>query len=343
MTNSLAEKGTIRASSLTGFTDLVDRLGANSSDLLREHGVDPEELNNPDNVLYYGAVAGVIENAARRLECPDFGLRLAEQQDMMILGQLTVMALNKPTVGSALDTIEQFIDYYAAGFIVRLRRDWQPGKALLELVIRTQMENPRQVYELSLGVAYNIMRMLSGDTFHANSVLVRTDSPLPQQRYWRFFHAPVMLTQEVNGLLFDSNYLDKKINRNNPHLRDLVAHHIGGVVGSPPDNLKYRVETTIRRLLATHRSSLKNVAHRLGMTPDELTEALEEVSVDFDEIRDRIRRERADAYLREEQIPIDQVAAMLGFDGKDELAGACRRWFNTSPLERRHYLRKQDR
>ncbi|WP_193164490.1 AraC family transcriptional regulator [Microbulbifer hainanensis] len=341
MTASLAEKGTIRASSLTGFIDLVDRLGGDSTELLRENGIEPEELDNPDNVLHYSAVAGVIEESACRLQCPDFGLRLAEQQDLMILGQLAIMALNKPTVGSALDTIAQFINYYAAGLIVQLRHGWQPDKVLLELVINTSMENPRQVYELSVGVAYKIMRILSGDTFHANSVLVRTDSPLEQKRYWRFFHAPVALTQEVNGLLFDNGYLDKKIDINNPHLRDLVAHHIGGVVGTPPDSLRYRVETAIRRLLSTHRSTLKNVAQQLGMTPDELSTALQLEPIDFETLRDRIRRERADAYLCEEQIPIDQVAAMLGFDGKHELAEACRRWFDVSPLERRHHLRKQ--
>ena len=76
------------------------------------------------------------------------------------------------------------------------------------------------------------------------------------------------------------------------------------------------------------------------MTTEEFAQSLREESVEFEELLDRIRRERADAYLGEMEIPMQQVASLLGFNGNDELAQACRRWFGSAPLERRHKLTK---
>ena len=173
-----ANKSTIRASSLTGFTDLVQRLDGDPDELLSRFDIEPNELQNPDNVLSSEAVAGVVEEAARQLDCPDFGLRLAEHQDLMILGQLAILALNAPDVGSALDSISQHINYYAFGFKVDLQRDYEPGKSRLALDLKPRSStNPRHLFELTLGVANNALRMLSNDTFQADVVLLMTDSP----------------------------------------------------------------------------------------------------------------------------------------------------------------------
>ena len=58
---------------------------------------------------------------------------------------------------------------------------------------------------------------------------------------------------------------------------------------------------------------------------------MSEQGLHFEDIVDRLRRERASEYLPYSAIPLAQVAALLGYSDQTALTRACRRWFGESP------------
>jgi transcriptional regulator GlxA family with amidase domain len=52
-------------------------------------------------------------------------------------------------------------------------------------------------------------------------------------------------------------------------------------------------------------------------------------------------REEAERYLRDTDMPLGQLAALLGYSEQSVLTRACRRWFGTSATAQRQVLRER--
>ncbi len=72
----------VQAQSLRGYQELVGDLGGNPTRLLRQAGIDPAALNRLTAFIGFEALTELLERSAAELHCPDFGLRLAQRQDM---------------------------------------------------------------------------------------------------------------------------------------------------------------------------------------------------------------------------------------------------------------------
>jgi hypothetical protein len=80
----------IRAASLRGFVPLVQTLGEHPAALLARHGLAEADLSSDDSLISTTSHDLLLDAAAGELRCPDLGLRLAESQDLSILGPLDV-------------------------------------------------------------------------------------------------------------------------------------------------------------------------------------------------------------------------------------------------------------
>src|SRR3546814_11508289 len=88
----------VRASGLRGYSALMHQLGADPERLLRRYRIDPELLRDDDALLPLRATAQLFEDSATITECADFGMRLADQQDISVLGPLAPAMPPAPTV-----------------------------------------------------------------------------------------------------------------------------------------------------------------------------------------------------------------------------------------------------
>src|ERR1700741_330602 len=70
----------LHVDALRFFPQLVRQLGGDPEALVRRVGIDPAIFSRRSPSLGFRAVAGVLELAARELDRPDFGMRLATLQ-----------------------------------------------------------------------------------------------------------------------------------------------------------------------------------------------------------------------------------------------------------------------
>lgn len=334
--------GMIRASTLVGFMDLVYSLGKDPYTMAEQCGIGVEEANNTDAILRFDTVSALIALAEEETEKEDFAIRLAEKQDLMVLGQLAIASLSYETVGKAVEKILQFLPYYNSNIDIHVHEDAAQGHLRMEFHMRHIPPNARQIYELTLGLANNCLKTLAGENFHPIEVWLSDPSPIPQKRYWRLFNAPVKKEQACNALIFPKTVFSQPINRQDPAQKDKVSHYIVNIVGtSAPQGFSYRVEQVIRRFLPTPYCDIKRIARELGESPIELENKLTLENSSFDSILDHVRISRVDDYLASDDVPLREVAALLGFQNEEELAIACLEWFECSPLNRRHQLVKE--
>lgn len=327
-----------RTTSLTGFYELITRLNGNPDALLERFNIDPGKVKTLDGVLPYRTKINLVEEAARQLNCPDFGLRLAQEQDLLMLGPVAAIALNAPTVGDALENIIQYLHYHTPGIRTALDRERSADLAYLKFDLNHRLANHRQNLEQVAGFANNTLKVLYGSDFRAKSILMRADSPLPHGRYEHYFEAPVHFGSECDALVLTTAQLHRKIDQANPLLHSLLDQYISDAMLDNPLEVKQQVEQLIHRLLPIQRCNLQTVASQLGLHKRTLQRRLAERGVIFEEFLDTIRRQRAEKYLAEAEMPMTQIAALIGYREQSSFNRACRRWFGTTPLNVRREL-----
>lgn len=330
----------IKTTSLTGFPELVRDLGGDPDQLLRQMQIDPRQLDNSGAVIPYRAMINLLEHCAEQLDCVDFGLRLAERQSLMILGPLAVVGQNARNVGEGIQAINRFLHTYSPGLLVYLDCDSDPGHPHLVYELRLRPA-PRQtqIIELSLGVMFKAVQMLHGPGFRPHAVLSRTQARLPQHRYQRFFGARTCFGQAHNALVLLPEQLAKPIDQHNRQLHDTMMEYVSSLGASNPLQVHNQVEAAIRRLLPTQRCALPLIAEQLGMRERSLQRRLAEQGQVFEDMVERARRELAELYLAEAQMPMAQIAGLLGYHEQSSFNRACRRWYGLSPRQRRVQLR----
>jgi hypothetical protein len=104
----------VRAQSLRGYRDLVADLGGDPEQLLHDAGLDPSALDQLTAFISFERSIDLLERSATELACADFGLRLAERQDLGILGTLAVGMRYSATVGEALACAAEYLPVHNA-------------------------------------------------------------------------------------------------------------------------------------------------------------------------------------------------------------------------------------
>ncbi|WP_187672597.1 AraC family transcriptional regulator [Zestomonas carbonaria] len=331
----------IRTTSFAGFRELVDSLGGDHALLLERFRIKPELIDEEDARVPLRSLVGLLESAAQELDCPDFGLRMAEYQNLQVLGPIAVIARNAVTAGHALAEIVRFIGYHSSGVQLDLdRSEPQAPRLLIGLRLPGLMQQ-RQMVELAMGVAHNTMKLLYGTSFKAHSVLLAGVSPLPLARYRRYFQTEVYTGQACNALILTNQQLDQRIEQQDPTLHRTLVRYLSQFNLQASSDVVEQVQRLVLRMLPTQQCRLPLIAEQLGLHVRMLQRRLEEQGCKFEELVEAIRRDRADAYLAERDIPLAQIAGMLGYSEQSVFNRACRRWFAMTPNERRRLLREQ--
>jgi AraC-like DNA-binding protein len=335
----------IRSSALSGFVALVRDLGGDAEEMLRRVRLRQRDLAVESGVIPYVSVVRLLDIAATDLGCDDFGLRLSQRQNIEILGPIAIIARNSATVGEALRSIGQFMSFYSSAVAIGIEPVGRSESCLTFDLVDPKIPRRRQTIELSLGIAYNVMRLLTRQRYVPTAVLFRHARGLPAGRYRHYFGVPARFEQAHDALLMGSSYFDMAMDRTDASLRDVVADYVRLVTAQHSLSISDQVVVLVERLLPTMRCDLANVAENLGFHRRTLQRHLAAESLIFEEIVERVRRNRAETYLADRALPMSQVAAMLGYAEQSSFNRACRRWFGATPGARRGVLqrRKKDR
>jgi AraC-like DNA-binding protein len=333
----------VRGTSLLGFVELVGELGADAAPLLRRAHLPASAIGDHDSFVADRSVIAVLEDAARVTGAGDFGRRLATRQGLEILGPVGVAARTAPTVGDALSAIEQYMAFYSPALAVGVGPG--PEAALASFEWRLLVDRPpvhRQAAELALGVACRIFKLLAGDDFLPTGVELRHAALTDRADYVRYFGCPVDFSADRYGFRFPAQVLDRPLETDSA-VHEMVREYLGTIVVPSASTTVDSVVTLIRRMLPTGGLDLDLIADQLAQHRRTLQRRLAAQDTSYADLVDRVRREEAERHLRDTDMPLGQLAGVLGFSEQSALSRACRRWFDASPTQvRRSLARAQD-
>ncbi|WP_188064849.1 AraC family transcriptional regulator [Dietzia sp. ANT_WB102] len=328
----------IRAASLRGFSGLVSELGGDPDAFLAEFGIDRAILESDDGLLSITDHDRMLDAAAAELRCPDLGLRLAERQDLTILGPVAHAIRSSVTATEALEYAGRFMFVHSPVLNIGIDRDPWGRRGVIALTYRKELaESPYspQALELGLGLFYRVAVQLLGRATGLRSVEVPHGPLSPTIRYLDFFGADVKFDRPVAALCVERRSLDTSFATADEEIRLAALHHLTGEYSDPTRTVANQVRRAVRDSLPGPIPSVAEVAAQLLLHPRTLQRRLAVAGTTYGQVVDNLRRDRAYQFITTTDLSFIQIADLVGFTEQSTLSHAVRRWFGISPGELR--------
>ncbi len=334
----------VRAAGLMGYPALMRSLGVDPLPLLRRYHIAAAQLQDEDALVSLRDGIELLEASAAAARCDDLGLRMAQVQGINTLGALAVAMQHSPTVADALQCASRHLYVHSAGMVFSVLPHSTLVAGAAELRFELVLPHPpvlRQVTDQSIGTLHRILQFLARDQYVLKAVSLPHRPLAPLTTYRAFFGAPVRVDQPYAGLHVDAQTLAVRLQAVNEPLRRMAMDYLAQQFGEPGQTLATRVRIAIRRTLGSNLARRPAIAELLNMHPRTLQRRLELEGTTFEALREEVCKQAALRYLRETQVPLSQVAGLLGLSEQSALTRSCRRWFDAPPSQLRTAYRHQ--
>ncbi|MGH3726325.1 MAG: AraC family transcriptional regulator ligand-binding domain-containing protein [Mycobacterium sp.] len=325
----------IRSAALRGLRATVAELGGDVDRYAEVVGLPVAALDTDDMLIPITAFVDVLQYTAVKLDCPDLGLRVARRQDLSMLGLLALALQSCSTVNEFLTCTSRYLLVHSPIVALSLQDDPYRNRGVIALHYGTPIRESAhyQAVDLGLGFLHRNFAAVAGGKYGLRSVELPYQPTAPLDAYESFFEAPIRINQPAALLRIPRSLLKMPVNSGgNPHLRQLAEAFLAEQLpADTPRRLTPRVRTSIEQSLATLPPNVSTVARMLSIHPRTLQRRLAEECTTFAQILDDVRRRTARRYLTGSDMPLTQLAGLLGLSEQSALSRCCRRWWGVSP------------
>ena len=328
----------VRARGLHGYQALMREMGYDPASLMRRYHIDEAVLGTDDALVSLRAATHLLEASAELTGLGDFGLRMSAHQGIEVLGPLSLVMRNAPTVRDALNDVIRYLFVQSPGIIVSVDERHSKVPNTVAVSVEVRLSGPivtRQNSDLCLADAHNFLHLVAGDNYELLAVSLSHQPIVSRAVYERFFGARVLEEPTGATLYISRKTFAASVQGANASFRQVAQDYIFRHFGVGEQSTSERVRLALRRTLGTSNCDKPNVAALLALHPRTLQRRLAEEGTSFGAIKEEVRKQLALEYLRGTRMPIGQISLMLGFPAQSALTRACRQWFGATPLELR--------
>ena len=323
----------VLASAATGIVKFIERLGGDVDSIFGNAGIAPDLAGEPTLKLKLTAYCGLFEEASSHTHNDNFGLWFGNQFKPQDLGLWGYAAISCQTLGSALENLVGLFRYQQDSSAMRLVHT-ADGLVRLEYQILSQeIVGRRQDAELSLGMFLNVIRDCCGPHWGPEEVHFEHPKPEMWKEHQTAFQAPVYFSQPFNALVFKPTLLARPMPNRDARLHTIMRTCMEalGSRSAGTEALFDQVRTAIRVKLPTGYPSLDQIAGELRVAPSAIQRDLAEHGLTYKDAVEHMRKTLAQMYLEQRQLPLTEIAFLLGYSELSAFSRAFARWTGVSP------------
>lgn len=146
---------TVRVAALSNYASVARQVGLDPMAALRQFGLDPRLLSEPDLRVPAAAVAALLEYSAEASGCITFGLRMAESRRLSNFGAISLLLSHERSLRYVLAALVRYQGFLNEALVVRVEEFGDVVIVREDLFIEGLVHG-RQSYELALGVLYRL-------------------------------------------------------------------------------------------------------------------------------------------------------------------------------------------
>ena len=318
---------TQRVGGYTGLAALIRQLGGEPCAMRTSAGLASDALDHAEGRIPYEAVVKLLRVAAEQTGCAHFGLLAGRMWRLSDLGAVGALASNSATVADALTAFagSQHLDSQGGlAYFIKRGAAAEVGYA----IYHPDVYDAGQTFDCILSATFNYMRELCGGDWVPTEVLIPHSRPLDLAPYRSFFKVMPTFNSDLCALRFPVRWLEYPVK--NADSERFKAAESEVTNGGPPALLQ-QVYRALRLLLLYERHGGDDVAQTLAIHRRTLNRRLRAQGTTFQNVLDDIRFTVARELLSASMVPIDDVAAALGYGSVSSFTRTFQRWSGTTP------------
>lgn len=327
--------GTFLASEARILCRVLRPYGIDGGDLYRAEGLDASLIDKPRARYPFERVAAAWGRAARVTGKPHIGLELAQHWRPTDFHGLAVVFLASANLRQALERLARYHVVVNTTFALRLE---QHGDRLDLVCPTTSVDDDarRVIQDARAAVIVGLCR--TGAEGRLDPLRMEFAYPAPQDTsaHEALLRCQLAFDRPDWRLSFRASDCDRpflahnrELARSNDRVLDAMVKRLR------EDDLVSRVKLAMLEDLASGSPAEDAIAKSVSMSTRSLQRRLAEEGTSFTALLAQLRRELAEQYVEDRDIPVTEISYMLGFSDVSSFSRAFKRWTGRSPAARR--------
>jgi len=302
--------------------------------MLRRAGLPVAALDHSDYRIPADRLQALLADCAKSAASEEFGLLVGAAFKLSMTGPLGLLMREQVNVRMAADVLRRYLRYQDDNVAIRVIPA-SDGLMIVPELASARTRLSRQMIDLALAMYVQVFRGLLGERWRPARVEFAHGPPADLAPY-RSLLGAVEFGAPQTGFLLTEADLQTSLGDGDPGLIDEIVRVI--VAGGAPtgDTVGETVSALIRRLLPEGNCSVDRVAQHMGIDRRTVHRRLAAEGKSFTQLLDETRREVASRQLSQGELPLREVATLVGFSS----LSAFSRWFRqTSGMQPSEYRR----
>jgi AraC-like DNA-binding protein len=318
--------------------------------LLREQGLDPGPF-----LSRAGISKEVVETSSARIPAPRqikflnlvaanvgdelLGMHLAMRFEPREAGLIYFVLASSETLREALRRIDRYTCIVNEG--VRLTSVSTSGGIGVQCSYTgLSRYSDRHQIEFILTILIRIVSQITGLRVRPMRMSVSHPAFARKKEASAIAGCEIRYAAAVDEVIFEKSIADQKLIQSDPYLGNLLVGYCEEALASKTravDDLKTRVENAIVPLLPHGKARSSEVARVMGTSERSLSRQLASQDLSFSRILAALRLYLAQYYLKFSDLPVTEIAWLLGFKEPTAFTHAVKRWTGYSPAALRKH------
>jgi len=299
-------------------------------------GITLKQLKEPGFRIPVGSQIIFLNLVAARLEDEFLGYHLATEIDLRDLGLLYYVLASSDTLGEAMKRGQRYCSLQNEGVLMKYRDDGRVCVSFHYNGVRRLSD--RHQIEFFVTTLVRLCRQLVG--WRLNPIRIRLAHRRTELSTGvaAYFGCEFDFGSEVDEIEYAALSGRLPVASADTYLNKLLMKYCEEALSRrrlKVQSWRLAVENTLAPLLPHGQGRLSEVAARLGVSVRTLERRLARENVSFVEVLDELRFELAKRYLQEPNLPISEIAWLLGYADPSAFTHSFRRWTGKSPTQLR--------
>ncbi len=309
----------------------MEKFGLSANELLKHTDIAYETLSIPNSSVSFSQSYQLISNLLKLTDHPGLGLYLGSRENTATCGLMGYAMSCAPNIGRAIELCVTYLKASPTLTDISLSVEEEEVIFTVSPIAPTNDLLPFVIEEV-LSASVRIFHLISGTELIPARVTLSYDDPGYAEIYRSTFRCPVIFGGVRNSIIYKKSILDLPTLQGNP-VAEAVATKLCDQYLREHTSLDDVVQKVRRELLAMPGNfpSEEVVAERINMHPRSLRRLLKQQDTSFQKIFDSARKQLALEYLQHTQMPIENIAELVGFSDGSNFRRAFKRWTGKTP------------
>ena len=313
---------------------LLRKQGKDVRPILTGAGLTVQDVENSECRLQASAQIKVLELAAKELQDDYLGFRLAENFELGEIGLVYYVMASSERLLDALRNAERYCAINNEG--VRLRVSTDSDLTIGFEYLHVDRRSDRHHAEFWLVTLVRICQALTADGLVPKQINLRHPRAQVPADVGTQLGCKITYEADRDEVSFAASSSALAVIGADTHLNRLLLRYAHEALAQrviQRDSLRSQVEDQLVQLLPNGSANVSEVARRLGMSRRTLARALSEEGTSYSAVLGDLRQALAKRYLREEPLPVSEIAWLLGYREVSSFTNAFAGWTGQTPRE----------